>query len=288
MPATPRVLGFGDNVVDRFTDRGVLYPGGNCVNFAVYARRLGAESAYLGVFGSDAAAAHIRAALTELGVGLDRCVDREGPTGSCDVTVVDGDRVFGEWSGGVVMDDPFVPTPDDLAYLSAFDLVHLGAYAALEPHLPAVREHAQLVSFDLSDEQEQRSPEYLDAVAPWADLAVVSAADLDWSDAEELGHDIHRRGAGLCLVTRGMDGSAVFDGIRWHRAAAVAVDAVDTMGAGDAFITSFVLSLLRGGWTRGGALPASLIGTSLDCAAQFAADQCSVEGAFGYPKEIMQ
>ena len=36
-----RVLGFGDNIVDRFLDRGLDYPGGNCVNVAVFARRLG-------------------------------------------------------------------------------------------------------------------------------------------------------------------------------------------------------------------------------------------------------
>ena len=29
-----KVLGYGDNVIDRFLDRGMDYPGGNCVNVA--------------------------------------------------------------------------------------------------------------------------------------------------------------------------------------------------------------------------------------------------------------
>jgi sugar/nucleoside kinase (ribokinase family) len=284
--AQRRVLGFGDNVIDRFVDRGVYYPGGNCVNFAVYARRLGVESAYLGVLATDEPAQHLRHALAELGVSTERCVEKAGVTGWCDVTVVDGDRVFGDWDGGVVLEQPFVPTAADLRYLEGFDLVHLGAYAGLEPHLPAFREHARLVSFDLSDEAEQRDPAYLDAVAPWVDLAVVSVADLGWAEAEALARDVHDRGAGLVLVTRGLEGSAVFDGSAFHRAPAVAVEALDTMGAGDAFITSFALSLLDGGWRRGHSLPGDVFDGALHRAARFAAHQCSIEGAFGYAKEI--
>jgi sugar/nucleoside kinase (ribokinase family) len=254
----------------------------------VYARRVGAESAYLGVLATDEPARHLRAALGELGVSTERCVEREGVTGWCDVTVVDGDRVFGDWDGGVVLDQPFVPNDDDFRYLAGFDLVHVGAYAALEPSLPQLREHARLVSFDLSDEPEQRDPEYLDSVVPHVDLAVLSVADLSWPEAEDLARDVHRRGAPLVLLTRGLDGSAVFDGAAFHRAPAVAVEATDTMGAGDAFITSFTLSLLDGGWTRGNVLPADVFDGALHRAARFAAHQCSLEGAFGYAKEILQ
>ena len=34
------VVGFGDNVVDIYTHENVQYPGGNCVNLAVYAKCL--------------------------------------------------------------------------------------------------------------------------------------------------------------------------------------------------------------------------------------------------------
>ena len=33
-----KVLGLGDNVVDRYVNKGIMFPGGNAVNFAVYAR----------------------------------------------------------------------------------------------------------------------------------------------------------------------------------------------------------------------------------------------------------
>lgn len=51
-----KVLGFGDNVVDKYEHLKIMYPGGNAVNFAVYAKKFGAErSAYMGIFGNDAA-----------------------------------------------------------------------------------------------------------------------------------------------------------------------------------------------------------------------------------------
>ena len=36
----------GDNCIDYYDDNGQAFPGGNPVNVAVYAKRLGAESAY--------------------------------------------------------------------------------------------------------------------------------------------------------------------------------------------------------------------------------------------------
>ena len=55
-----KVLGFGDNVVDLYDHLHLLYPGGNAVNFAVFAKRLGVErSAYMGIFGTDRAAEHV-------------------------------------------------------------------------------------------------------------------------------------------------------------------------------------------------------------------------------------
>ena len=47
-----RLIGIGDNVVDcNYTTR-VMYPGGNSLNFAVYGRQLGHETAYAGVLGT--------------------------------------------------------------------------------------------------------------------------------------------------------------------------------------------------------------------------------------------
>ena len=62
-------LGFGDNVVDKYEHIKTMYPGGNCVNFAVYAKMFGAKrSAYMGYFGNDAEAEHVMYALDDIGI----------------------------------------------------------------------------------------------------------------------------------------------------------------------------------------------------------------------------
>ena len=43
-----RVLGLGDNVVDKYMHIRTMYPGGNALNFAVYAKMFGIEAGYLG------------------------------------------------------------------------------------------------------------------------------------------------------------------------------------------------------------------------------------------------
>ena len=53
-----KVIGIGDNVVDDYVHIRTMFPGGNALNISVYATMLGCESAYLGVFGNDAAAEH--------------------------------------------------------------------------------------------------------------------------------------------------------------------------------------------------------------------------------------
>ena len=44
-----KVLGLGDNVCDVYLHTNTMYPGGQAVNFAVYASELGAESDFMPV-----------------------------------------------------------------------------------------------------------------------------------------------------------------------------------------------------------------------------------------------
>ncbi|MFE3448305.1 PfkB family carbohydrate kinase [Nonomuraea sp. NPDC059194] len=277
-----RVLGFGDNIVDRFVDRGTDYPGGNSVNVAVYADRLGVEAAYLGVFGDDDLGGFLRESIAAQGVAVDRCVVREGETGVSTLRVDDGDRVFLGWNGGgVTVREPLALDGELLDYASSFDLVHSSVYSRSESELPKLD---TLVSYDLSSEEDYRSPSYLDRVCPHADLVLLSCSHLDEAATRALLADAVRRGAGLALATRGVEGAIAHDGRVTVAAPArpVAQDrVVDTMGCGDAFLAGFAVSLLRGGWAAGRRPSASLIERALHDGADSAYEQCFVDGAFG-------
>ncbi|MEV4460143.1 PfkB family carbohydrate kinase [Microbispora sp. NPDC049633] len=287
-----RVLGFGDNIVDRFLDRGIEYPGGNSVNVAVYARRLGADAAYLGVFGDDDLGDFIRASIAAQGVAVDRCAVRAGESGVSTLRVDDGDRVFLGWNGGgVTTREPIVLDDGLLRYAASFDLVHSSVYSGSESELPKLARLDTLVSYDLSSEDEYRTPEYLDRVCPHADLVLLSCSHLGEDATRALLADVVRRGATLALATRGEEGAIAHDGRVTLTTTAVRVEdprlMVDTMGCGDAFLAGFAVSLLRAGWRAGAAPDGAVIATALRDGARSAHDQCLVEGAFGHGRPVV-
>ncbi|MFD5711512.1 PfkB family carbohydrate kinase [Streptomyces pharetrae] len=281
-----RVLGFGDNIVDRFVDRGIDYPGGNSVNVAVYARRLGLEAAYLGVFGDDALGRFLREAIADTGVAVDRCAVRDGESGVSTLRVDSGDRVFLGWNGGgVTVREPLVLDSGLLAYVSSFDLVHSSVYSGSEGELPKLAGLDTLTTFDLSSEEEYRTPGYLDRICPYADLVLLSCSHLDETVTRDLLAEAVRRGAGLALATRGAEGAVAHDGRTTVTAPARPLDdgarLVDTMGCGDAFLAGFVVSLLRAGWRRPAPPDRHQLERALHDGADAAHDQCFTEAAFG-------
>ncbi len=286
-----RILGFGDNIVDRFLDRGIDYPGGNAVNVAVFAHRLGATAEYAGVFGDDELGVFVRSAIEAEGVSTERSIVREGETGVTTLRVDDGDRVFVGWNGGgVTVREPVTLEEIDLPWPADFDLVHSSVYSRVESELSQLHSTGVLVSYDLSSEPEFRTARYLDSVAPHIDLALVSCSGLDDDEAQSLLTDIVKRGTSIVLGTRGTQGALVTDG-QVHLSAPSrtiddAAEFIDTMGCGDAFLSGFVVSLLRDGWTRATPPDGEAFARALSSGTDAAWAQCFVEGAFGRGRPI--
>jgi sugar/nucleoside kinase (ribokinase family) len=287
--STVRVLGLGDNIVDRFVDRGVEYPGGNAVNVAVFARQLGAEAAYLGVFGDDEHGRFVRAAIEDCGVDTAQSSVRPGPNGVTEIETVDGERRFLGWNqGGVTISDPVRLSDQDVRYAAGFSLIHSSAYSGIIPELPKLAATKTLRSYDFSSEPEFRTAEYLDAVGPWIDLALVSLGGLSRTETWAELRRIASHGPTLVLGTLGGDGAVLFDGEAYYYSDAAPVPGpfVDTMGCGDAYLSAFVVELLRSGWRRNARPAGAALHRSMRRAAQFAAQQCTVEGAFGHGRSI--
>jgi fructoselysine 6-kinase len=260
-----RLLGAGDNVVDRYPDLGVLFPGGNAVNVPVAARRAGAEAAYVGVLGDDEAGCVVLAALEMEGLETARVRIERGANAWADIRLFDGERVFGESSLGV---SPFRLSADDVAYVATFDAVHLCAGGFLEEDLHAVGAVAR-VSFDF---KLRRDPAYLDPLLAGTTFAFFSASDLDDGTTATLLEHATRAGARVAVATRGARDAIAFDGRRVHRQAPTTGTLVDTLGAGDSFIGRFLVGHLGG----------EAITTTLRAAAYAAAVTCQAFGAFGH------
>ena len=177
-----RVIGIGDNVCDKYVHQSTMYPGGQALNFAVYARMLGVESAYLGVFGSDEVAAHVRQTLDRRGVDRSRCRQYEGENGCARVSLVNGDRVFlGSNRGGVLREHPLELDGEDLAYIGGFDLCHTTNNSYMDEQLPRLREAGVPVSYDFSGQWTDEAR--VERVAPHVDYAFLSCGSVSLEQA---------------------------------------------------------------------------------------------------------
>ncbi|MBQ7758651.1 PfkB family carbohydrate kinase [Anaerotignum sp.] len=273
-----KVLGFGDNVVDKYEHLKIMYPGGNAVNFAVYAKKFGAErSAYMGIFGNDAAGEHVISSLQAEDIELVKCIQVIGENGASKNTVIDGDRVFLESNeSGIRGDMRYVLSRFDLEYIRQFDLVHSGNYCFTERELPKIRRAGVPISFDFSDDS---TKEYFEMVAPNVDFAFLSCSDMAEEEIREKLAWIHSLGPAFVCASRGAEGCIAFDGERYYLQEALPVAKMaDTMGAGDSLLTAFLVSFLsakKEGKTAD-------IADCLKTAAAFASEICGIDGAWGY------
>ncbi|MBO0600492.1 fructoselysine 6-kinase [Sporosarcina sp. E16_3] len=275
-----KVIGIGDNVVDKYMDKNKMYPGGNALNFGVYSKQLGIDSAYLGVFGNDEASEHIRETLMDLDIDISHCRQHEGENGYALVNLVNGDRVFvGGNQGGVQKDFPIHLGSMDLEYIKEFQIVHSSIYSGIEKELKKLKDTGILVSFDFSDEFNEQ---YLKEICPNIDFSLLSCGGLSENEVRNLLKRVHSYGSSFAIGTMGGRGSIVYDGESFYNQKPHFVEPVDTLGAGDSFFTAFIIHYLKEIEKVPFAEKGPIIERSLDEAAKFAAKTCLVEGAFGY------
>jgi len=260
-----RIVAVGDNVVDCYPAQDRMFPGGNCLNVSVFARRFEAAAGYIGAIGRDAAGEAIQGALAAEGVVVDRLRVLDGPTAYCIIGHRDGDRVFLKFDLGVSM---FEPEEADFAAIRAFDAAHVGQSSGLDGHLERIASEIRL-SFDFST---RRDVGYRRSLAPLTFLASFSAGDLERDDAVALVRQTLSDGAEWCLATRGENGAVLGRKREIFEVAASPVQVVDTLGAGDTFISRTLVGLLQEDNPR-------LI---LEAAALAAAETCTRVGAIGH------
>lgn len=278
------VVGFGDNVVDIYTFADMQYPGGNCVNFAVYAKMFGAKrSAYMGYFGDDVNADHVIEALKSESIETVKCKKIHGENGYSRCKLEDGDRVWLDYNeGGVRSKYVYELDEFDIEYLKQFDLVHCGNYCYMESQLHKIKKVGIPLSFDFSDDS---SREYYEKIAPMVTYAFCS---YDGSDEEVKEHlqIVASLGPKLVCASRGAQGCMIYSQGKFYTQKAVPIEkVVDTMGAGDSLLTTFMVGYIDA-MKKGVSNEVAII-KSIENAAQFASKVCQMEGAFGYGRPIL-
>jgi fructoselysine 6-kinase len=268
-----RLGAVGDNCIDRYAPP--VRPdtvGGNALNVSVGFVQQGHPAAYLGAIGADADGRLILETARSAGVDVDGVRILPGPTGVTTVELLpDGDRVFLDESYGASA--LFRLDEQGLERLRGCAWVHAANLGDAPEAVRALVAAGHDVSYDFSDRDERA---LRSALCPYLRVAFFSAPTGAEAEASALAEAALADGAPLAVVTRGAEGclAATREGLLTQ--AALDVETVDTLGAGDAFIAAFVAALVGG----------AELGKSLRRATEWAARTCQIVGPWPAPKEV--
>lgn len=249
----PEVVVIGEALIDRISTAhgSVDRPGGSPMNVAYGLARLGCPVHFLTSLGDDPEAGLIVDHLTAAGVRLIDGSIGQGRT-STTVASLDGDgaasyRFDVRWQ-----------LPRELTLPSAA-IVHTGSIAAvLEPGAAVVLEVAQasraaaLISFDPNIRASLiLNPDLARArLAQWASIADVvklSEQDAEWlypgAPIRSVLDRVLQHGPSLVVVTREAQGAILATETAAVAVPGVAVQVVDSIGAGDAFMSALLYQL---------------------------------------------
>ncbi len=270
-----KLITVGDNVVDCYLEEKQYYPGGNAVNVAVNAKRSGTEQvSYIGIFGNDNKAHHIKNCLQQEKIDFSRSRNVYAPSAQPSVTLdKDGDRMFipGPKNSSQHL-FKLKLTTEDLEFISGFDVCHTSCYSSLEDELSKIAENCQ-ISFDFS---ENTNINYIKKIAPYINYAFFSGSHLLDKEIKSLQTICHDCGTEIVGITLGSRGATFSRNHQHYRQTIKKVNVIDTMGAGDSFIAGFLTSYTK----------KKDIQQALDFAAERAAVTCTQRGAFGYPHPV--
>ncbi|MFW5979693.1 MAG: PfkB family carbohydrate kinase [Halanaerobium sp.] len=259
------IFAVGDNIADYYPEEKKVYAGGGAFNTAVIARRLGANAAYYGTFGTDDNAKFLFDTLKKEKVAYPVNDIRKGRN-ALSIIKKEGSRAFVEAVDKGVYKNLKI-NQNVLEIIKNSKVVHSNIYSYFENYLPKLH-YKTALSFDFSY---LRNKKYIEEIIQKVDIAFFSeskgdedpAAFLEWISQFQLE---------AAVLTLGEEGVLMRTGDQLIKEKALPVEVVDTLGAGDAFTAAFLSYLVKDERNYQKALAEGL---------KTAARYCKVKGALG-------
>lgn len=269
------IVAFGEVLIDLLSFDSKHYvanPGGAPANVAAAAALLGVPSFFIGKIGRDAFGASIRGKLAEVGVNTDYLLEASDKRTTLAIVTLaeEGHRDFAFYRKDTA-DLSLTAEEIPLALLDKAGIFHFGSLTlAAEPARTATllaareaRRRGCLVSYDpnlrlnLWDSEQQAKNAILGAME-LADLVKINEEELCFltnaefdGDARSLSHEIRAQflssshGLKALIVTLGADGCFSVTARGIERFQGIPAQAVDTTGAGDAFVGALLSVIAR-------------------------------------------
>lgn len=272
VPQGPYVLTFGETMaLMTAQDSGPLAHtrtlglgiGGSESNVAIGLQRLGVQAVWCGRIGADSLGPLIDREIRAEGVDVRITVDPSAPTGLMikERRTPSTQRVSYYRAGSA--GSRICPNDVDDQLIANAALLHVsGITPALSPQAQTTLRHAIAVaraasvpvSFDLNYRAnlwpaEAAASHYRDII-PLADIVFAGDAEaaiaVGEAEPEELARRIASMGPSQVLIKLGEAGALGLIDREFHRQEAISVNAVDTVGAGDAFVAGYLAEFIGG------------------------------------------
>lgn len=299
----PYVLVAGEALIDFVSDNDDLnmyraMPGGSPFNVAIGLARLDVPTGFLGKLSTDPFGKQLRATLQANGVAQDYVRDGEGPTTLAMITDQLGHESQFSFYGRNAADQQLLPQdlPTDLP--SSVRAIHFGSYSMACQPIGATltglmkREHGhRIITFDPNVRLSliPNLKAYKAQLEGWVQLSHIvklSQADLEilypGNQLDEIAKRWLTMGPKLVVITRGEDGATGFATGSTVSVPSSRIQLVDSIGAGDAFMSGLLAWLFdhrRLALDAISPLKDTEIRSVLQFASQVAAATCARQGA---------
>jgi 2-dehydro-3-deoxygluconokinase len=241
--------------------------GGSESNVAIGLQRLGVQAVWCGRVGEDSLGQLVEREIRAEGVDVRAVVDPSAPTGLMikERRTPATQRVSYYRTGSA--GSRLAPEDIDEQLISGAALLHVSgitpalsgqAEATFRYAVATARAHNVAVSFDLNFRgnlwsAEEAGSVYRDLI-PLADIVFAgddeAAIAVGAGDPEELAQRITALGPSQAVIKLGADGALALINETLFRQDAITVEAIDTVGAGDAFVAGYLAEFLTGAGPR--------------------------------------
>lgn len=271
-----------DYVYDIYKNIGISYPGGNAANVAVNASKLGCDSAFLGNLADDKYGKHMISIFHQYHIDISKCNKiTNSSTKKCIQNIIDSERHFinvdiqDNWANIIQLQQ------QDIEYLQTFDVIFTSCNAKIADQMNKLYQINGVVVYDFGEKEKYRTKEYFEQVVPFIDLAQFSMSGKSFEQihlfVQTFGWDVPM------LFTRGHEKPIFYIDGQYYFGKIHQVEAVDTMGAGDAYITAFVVHLVQQGWKKHDKIKEHWITEAMKLAGLYASEVCLLSGGIGHP-----
>jgi len=256
-----KIAVIGDNCIDEYLPpENKKYVGGNAVNTAIHFANQGFEVSYMGVTGDDINSKIIRKSLCQRGIDISYLAEANGSSGITRTKIINGQKtVVGEDLGAQLdFATNGILNEKQLSFLSGFGYIYYTGFTSwqtieeeekkkikntVKENLKLLNKLGNKIIFDYS---ENKLEDLAEDTACFVDYAFFSLADLTKEEAIKFADGILRMGSKLAGITLGSKGAVIADKkeILYFPTSDIVV--VDTLGAGDTFIGTFMARFILG------------------------------------------